>query len=68
MAYHMDMPQTESRRVGAGPVDLSTTHGESEVLISGVHTGPGDAERQNRTPTEDHARFQAHTYARDEDT
>lgn len=29
-----------------------------EVLISGVDTGPADAERENRTPTEDHARFQ----------
>jgi len=29
-----------------------------EVVISGVDTGPADAERENRTPTEDHARFQ----------
>jgi hypothetical protein len=32
--------------------------GSSEVLISGLDTGPADAERENRTPTEDHARFQ----------
>ncbi|WP_180970190.1 hypothetical protein [Deinococcus planocerae] len=36
-------------------------HGEGtqgEVVISGVDTGPGEGERENLTPTEDHARFQ----------
>ena len=28
-----------------------------EVLISGLDTGPAEAQRQNLTPTEDHARF-----------
>lgn len=32
--------------------------GRGEVVISGVDTGPDGGERQNRTPTEDHARFQ----------
>lgn len=31
---------------------------QAEVVISGVDTGPADAERGNLTPTEDHARFQ----------
>lgn len=31
---------------------------QGEVIISGVDTGPSNAERHNRTPTEDHARFQ----------
>ncbi|MFB9993822.1 hypothetical protein ACFFLM_17835 [Deinococcus oregonensis] len=41
----------------------------SEVVISGVDTGPADAERENRTPTEDHARFQplAHPLEEPED-
>lgn len=29
----------------------------SEVLVSGVDTGPADAERQNLTPTEERARL-----------
>ncbi|WP_216328388.1 hypothetical protein [Deinococcus aestuarii] len=32
--------------------------GRGEVVISGVDTGPEQGERENRTPTEDHARFQ----------
>lgn len=31
---------------------------QGEVVISGVDTGPAEAERENLTPTEDHARFQ----------
>lgn len=42
---------------------------KGEVVISGVDTGPADAERENRTPTEDHARFQplAHPVEEPED-
>ncbi|WP_019009748.1 hypothetical protein [Deinococcus aquatilis] len=42
---------------------------QGEVVISGVDTGPADAERENRTPTEDHARFQplAHPVEEPED-
>jgi len=28
-----------------------------EVVISGLDTGPAEAQRENLTPTEDHARF-----------
>lgn len=31
--------------------------GRGEVLISGLDTGPAEVQRQNLTPTEDHARF-----------
>lgn len=38
-----------------------------EVIISGLDTGPSDAERENRTPTEDHARFLPPTRREPED-
>lgn len=33
-----------------------------EVSISGVDTGPVNAERENLTPTEQHAQFQRRTH------
>lgn len=43
-----------------GEREQQTQQGETrgEVIISGLDTGPSDAERENLTPTEDHARFQ----------
>lgn len=39
-----------------------------EVLISGVDTGPSETERENLTPTEDHARFQPPDHPAEEPT
>ncbi|BDP40338.1 hypothetical protein DAETH_03070 [Deinococcus aetherius] len=43
---------------GAHGEETQGERGRGEVVISGVDTGPEGDERQNLTPTEDHARFQ----------
>ncbi|PTA68335.1 hypothetical protein [Deinococcus arcticus] len=43
---------------GAARGDETRDAGRSEVLISGVDTGPPEQERANLSPTEDQARFQ----------
>ncbi|WP_104991660.1 hypothetical protein [Deinococcus sp. NW-56] len=45
-------------RPPARPTGSAPPEPQGEVVISGVDTGPAEAERGNLTPTEDHARFQ----------
>lgn len=39
------------------PSEQGQSSAGGEVIISGLDTGPAEAQRENRTPTEDHARF-----------